>query len=127
MMVKEEVPEEVILNQIITDVNDNAAVFNEMLLACLGFINDVIAEQTSEDKLVANSYIDYILTSELIASHLLKVFELKTDSIKANDKLKDMLIINSKSILNGVRIIKDFQEHKIKEANPEEILEALIK
>lgn len=127
MLMKEEVPEEVIHNELIADVNKNPIVFNNTLLYFLGCLNDVITELTEEDKLLATSKIDYILTAELIATNLLKILEVKSDSIKATDSLKDMLIINSKSILNAVNIISDLQKKKLINATPEEIIQSLIK
>lgn len=126
MLMKEEVPED-IHKLIISDVNDKGLIFNDMLLSCLGFLNEVITIQSEENILLANSTIDYILTSEVVTTNLLEVFEVKPDSIKINDKLKDMLIINSKSILNAIGIIRNFQQDRLKEAEPEEILLALIK
>lgn len=126
MLMKEEVPED-IHKLIISDVNDKGLIFNDMLLSCLSFLNEVIIIQSEEKGLLANSTIEYILTSEVVTTNLLEVFEVKSDSIKINDKLKDMLIINSKSILNAIGIIRNFQQDRLKEAEPEEILLALIK
>lgn len=126
MLMKEEVPED-IHKLIISDVNDKGLIFNDMLLSCLSFLNEVIIIQSEEKGLLANLTIEYILTSEVVTTNLLEVFEVKSDSIKINDKLKDMLIINSKSILNAIGSIRNFQQDRLKEAEPEEILLALIK
>ena len=120
----ENVPEE-IKSDIKKEFNSDPSGYSNFLLSCLSFLNDLLTELNKNDKVLANSIIDYVLAFEFSAKSIKLMLEQEEEVIKITPSEKESIIINCSSILNAVETISELQAERLKKLNTEELLVAL--
>lgn len=119
-----DVPTEV-KEDMIKILNTEGTEFNSFLIQALGMLTDVIEGLEEGNSIVATSVIDVILAIEYSAKNIVVLIEQEKEEIKILPSEKESILINAKSILNAVDIIRKLQAERLKELTPEELLIAL--
>lgn len=119
-----DVPTEV-KEDMIKILNTEGTEFNSFLIQALGMLTDVIEGLEEGNSIVATSVIDVILAIEYSAKNIVVLIEQEKEEIKILPSEKESILINAKSILNAVDIIRNLQAERLKELTPEELLIAL--
>lgn len=119
-----DVPTEV-KEDMIKILNTEGTEFNSFLIQVLGMLTDVIEGLEEGNSIVATSVIDVILAIEYSAKNIVVLIEQEKEEIKILPSEKESILINAKSILNAVDIIRNLQTERLKELTPEELLIAL--
>lgn len=120
----EDVPEE-IKTDIKKEFNSDPSGYSNFLLSCLSFLNDLLTELKKNDKVLANSTIDYILAFEFSAKSIKLMIEQEEGFTKVTSSEKESIIINCSSMINAVENISEIQAERLKKLNTEELLVVL--
>lgn len=104
-------------------INTEASDLSEFLLFHLKVVDSTIEELNSESSsLVQTSAIKYMLEAVFMAKKIITIIEQKKATIKITSSELESILINAKSLINGIEKVAELNKKHMLETDPSELL-----
>lgn len=104
-------------------INNESSVISEYLLFHLKVIDYTLEELNSENaNLVQTSAIKDMLKAVFMAKKIITIIEQKKATIKITSSELESILINAKSLINGIEKVAELNKKHMLETDPSELL-----
>ena len=104
-------------------INNESSVISEFLLFHLKVIDYTLEELNSENvNLVQTSAIKDMLKAVFMAKKIITIIEQKKATIKITSSELESILINAKSLINGIEKVAELNKKHMLETDPSELL-----